>query len=118
MNYQESILKQYRRAFPDRTLKSISLDTGIQMTRVFRLFNGSEMKLKEYEAFERSLKSHSLASGKFELLTKFQNCLANLPDKDLAFMEIEIEHLIKTRNFISKRFIESANFAVASPQRA
>ena len=38
------------------TLKKISADTGIQVTRVFRLFNGSTMKLSEYQIFQHKVK--------------------------------------------------------------
>ena len=38
------------------TLKKIAADTGIQITRVFRLFNGSTMKLSEYQIFQHRVK--------------------------------------------------------------
>jgi len=38
------------------TLKKISVDTGIQLTRVFRLFNGSTMKLSEFQIFQQKVK--------------------------------------------------------------
>jgi hypothetical protein len=40
------------------SLKIISEDTGIQITRVFRLFNGYEMKLSEYEVFKLKVDEH------------------------------------------------------------
>lgn len=113
MNYQESILKRYREAFPDKTLKSISKETGIQMTRVFRIFNGYEMKLKEYEAFEVALRNGVLNESKFELFKKFQTCVLALADKDLAYLEIELNHILKVDNFVNKPFIESAGFPAA-----
>lgn len=39
------------------TLREISGDTGIQITRVFRLFNGCSMKLEEYLIFKNKLES-------------------------------------------------------------
>lgn len=56
MELQFKILSDFREKYPDLTLKQISKLTGIQITRVFRLFNGSEMKLKEYEMFQNTLK--------------------------------------------------------------
>lgn len=50
---QKEIIKCYRRLFPDETLKEVSHKTGIQATRVFRIFNGHEMRVSEYEIFER-----------------------------------------------------------------
>jgi hypothetical protein len=52
---QQRIILQYKELYPQDTLKEISLKTNIQITRVFRLFNGSEMKLKEYESFETAI---------------------------------------------------------------
>lgn len=51
MSLQQNIIKSYRTVFPDDTLREIAQRTGIQLTRVFRLLNGSPMKLSEYESF-------------------------------------------------------------------
>ena len=56
MELQDTILKQYMLLNQDPTLKKISMDTGIQQTRVFRLLNGSTMKLSEYEIFYQNIK--------------------------------------------------------------
>lgn len=55
MDLQEKILKQYLSLFKKPTLKSIAADTGIQMTRVFRILNGSPMKLSEYQTFRKKV---------------------------------------------------------------
>ena len=49
---QQHILKKYRKIFPSQTLKEVSETTSINISRVFRLFNGYEMKVSEYERFE------------------------------------------------------------------
>ncbi len=51
MSLQKKILQQYRVLYPHQSLRDISKKTGIQLTRVFRLFNGAPMKLNEYEVF-------------------------------------------------------------------
>lgn len=51
MSLQSNILKEYRSLFPSDTLREISEKSGIQLTRIFRLLNGSPMKLAEYEVF-------------------------------------------------------------------
>lgn len=56
MNLQKTILSQYVLLNQEPTLKKISEDTGIQLTRVFRLFNGSVMKLSEYQVFQHRIK--------------------------------------------------------------
>ena len=49
---QTKLITTYKEKFPKDTYKEISKKTNIQQTRVFRIFNGSEMKLSEYEAIE------------------------------------------------------------------
>ena len=52
MELQEQIIKNYYETFGrEKTLKEISNHLGIQITRVFRILNGYEMKLTEYEKF-------------------------------------------------------------------
>ncbi len=55
MNLQQKTLQRYRQLFPNETLREISNRTGIQITRVFRLFNGRTMKVSELEAFEKAI---------------------------------------------------------------
>jgi len=56
MQLQKIILGQYVLLNEQPTLKNISADTGIQITRVFRLFNGATMKLCEYQIFQQKVK--------------------------------------------------------------
>jgi hypothetical protein len=56
MEVQKIILNQYMLLNQNPTLKNISKDTGIQITRVFRLFNGSTMKLSEYQIFQQRVR--------------------------------------------------------------
>lgn len=53
MTLQNKTIQRYRQFFPQETLRQASARTGIQITRVFRLFNGKPMKVGELEAFER-----------------------------------------------------------------
>lgn len=55
MSLQNKILDRYRLFFPQETLRTTSRRTGIQITRVFRLFNGKAMKVGELEAFESAI---------------------------------------------------------------
>ena len=52
MSLQKRTINTYRQLFPNETLREISLKTGIQITRVFRLMNGKTMKVSELEAFD------------------------------------------------------------------
>lgn len=55
MSLQKKTLNRYRQIFPHETLREVSARTGIQITRVFRLFNGKIMKVGELEAFEEAI---------------------------------------------------------------
>ena len=48
---QKIILNEFKKVFGDKSYRSISKITGIQNTRVFRIFNGSEMRVSEAEIF-------------------------------------------------------------------
>lgn len=55
MSLQNKIISRYRLFYPNQTLREVSARTGIQITRVFRLFNGKPMKVGELEAFEKAI---------------------------------------------------------------
>lgn len=55
MTLQQKTIQRYRQLFPHQPLREVSASTGIQITRVFRLFNGKIMKVGELEAFERAI---------------------------------------------------------------
>jgi hypothetical protein len=48
---QNQLLGLFKKKYPDMPLKEIAKNSDIQITRVFRLLNGSEMKITEYESF-------------------------------------------------------------------
>ncbi len=102
MDLQKTILKQYMLLNNNPTLKAISKDTGIQTTRVFRLFNGSTMKLSEYQIFQKKVKmamglNESLESLAFDCSLKFHPS---------AIKEIEV---FLTRKLEVWRFCQSSN---------
>ncbi len=68
MNIQKIILEQYMLLHKEPTLKEIAKDTGIQVTRVFRLFNGSAMKLAEYQVFQSKVKEKMGLTASLEAL--------------------------------------------------
>lgn len=51
MNQQKKILETYIEEFNRPTLREIAEQTGIQITRIFRIMNGSSMKYSEYLIF-------------------------------------------------------------------
>lgn len=66
MTLQEKTIQRYRQAFPHHALREVSAHTGIQITRVFRLFNGKVMKVGELEAFEKAIHLKMAENPSFE----------------------------------------------------
>ncbi len=49
MDQEEKIIKTFREVYKKQTFQSLSLITGIQKTRLFRIMNGAGLKFKEFE---------------------------------------------------------------------
>lgn len=86
MELQKTILEQYMLLNQKPTLRKISVDTGIQLSRVFRLFNGSVMKLSEYQIFQHKVKEKMGLTDTLEEMA-FDCSLKLSPE---AIKEIEI----------------------------
>ena len=71
MNLQQNIIRRYKETYPEDKLKDISNKTSIQITRVFRILNGAEMKVLELEAFMNTLRQ---SSEQTPLVTLAQSC--------------------------------------------
>ncbi len=91
-NLQKQILLRYKQKFPNHTLKQISKTTGIQNTRVFRIFNGHEMKLSEYQIFTDILTERHKVTY-FEKLIHDSSLV--LSELNLKRITSEIESLLK-----------------------
>ncbi len=89
MNLQQSILDEYLSHFKKPTLKQISDDTGIQLTRVFRILNGAVMHLNEYETFYNRVQERKLGGVKLEELIK--ECQVKLSSEVLAEIKDAIQ---------------------------
>lgn len=98
---QQKILIEFKRSYPKDSLQKISKRTGIQITRVFRLLNGSEMKVKEYEAFQSCL-NQTYSHGVF--LSTAGKCQQNLKQQKvkelLSRMHYELNkaHITSAKN--------------------
>lgn len=56
MSLQKKVTDFYLRLNNYPTLRFISQDTGMQLTRTFRILNGASMKVTEYEIFKEKIK--------------------------------------------------------------
>jgi len=98
INMQNDVIKTYRQHFPRDTFKAISKRTGIQATRVFRIFNGYKMKVDEYEKFKNAINS-SEKLGQHARLFEFlsSNCIKTLSNRDLN----ELNHQMEKKIFLA-----------------
>ena len=94
MDAQTTVLNQYMLLNGKPTLKKISEDTGIQLTRVFRLFNGSKMKLSEYQIFSKKVKERMGLSESLEAVA-FE-CSQRLSPEAIKDLEIFLKRKIET----------------------
>lgn len=94
MTLQQKTLQRYRQLFPNETLREISARTGIQITRVFRLFNGKTMKVVELEAFERAIDNKIAENPSYARLTTVV---------EEASCILTNEELSKVAEYISRR---------------
>ena len=94
MELQMTILNQYMLLNNKPTLKQISKDTGIQLTRIFRLFNGSTMKLSEYQIFHKKVKEQmGLTDGLEEVALE---CSLKLSPEAIRDLELFLKRKIET----------------------
>jgi len=94
MELQTTILNQYMLLNNRPTLKRISQDTGIQLTRIFRLFNGSTMKLSEYQIFNSRVKEKMGLTDGLEAIA-FE-CSLKLSPEAIKDLEVFLKRKIET----------------------
>lgn len=100
---QDSILRQYKEIYPSDSLKEISKRTKIQITRVFRLFNGSEMKISEYESFYNSVSG----KDKSHLQELIHECETNLSHREIRKVQDYLSYNLKRARLIDHRDLYS-----------
>ena len=93
MELQKIILSQYMLLNQNPTLKVISKDTGIQITRVFRLFNGSTMKLSEYQIFQQRVREKMGLTDALETIAL--DCSLKLSPEAIKDIEIYLKRKIE-----------------------
>jgi predicted transcriptional regulator len=90
---QQRLIVTYRGIFPKDTYRSISIKTNIQQTRLFRIFNGSEMKMSEFEIINSAIRDYSQATH-----TDFQKissrCSEILSSEMLNDLTLEMSYLL------------------------
>ena len=93
MSLQKLVTKRYMSLHKHPTLKSISKDTGLQITRAFRILNGASMKLSEYEVFAKSIREKMSSLGRLENLV--EECSLKLPQSEIEELNAIINKKLK-----------------------
>ena len=104
MNLQTTILKRYAEAYPNETIKKTASRTGIQVTRTFRLFNGSEMKVSEYQSFIDALNEqnkNAYLASQSDFVSTAKKCYENLTPARLEQVLTQMKHSLKLSSFIN-----------------
>ena len=108
MKFQESVLRQYMMVSGNHSMKKIAKDTGLQISRIFRLFNGLEMKLKEYHLFYRKIQEYQGVEKNLSHLMEL--CILRLPPDSVKELEKMLIRKLKLwglgRAYPRKRRIE------------
>lgn len=100
MSLQQNTLKRYRQLFPQETLREVSARTGIQITRVFRLFTGKTMKVGELEAFQTAITSKIAENpNSHKLETLLGQALVVLTNDELAKINDYVERKIASKTY-------------------
>lgn len=107
MSLQSKTLSRYRQYFPQETLRETSARTGLQITRVFRLFNGKTMKVGELEAFESAINLKIAENPNMARLAEaVDSAGAILTNEELAKITEYIHRKVKCRSF-SRMYIRN-----------
>ena len=93
MSMQMWIIEKYIRLTGNKTLKEISKDTGIQLTRVFRLLHGKEMKLTEFEIFQK--KSFYNFEKSLSIISLANECAFKLDENRILDISNFMERTLK-----------------------
>jgi hypothetical protein len=100
MSLQDKILQRYKKVHPHQTLKEASVLTGIQITRIFRLFNGKKMKVDELETFERLIQAKIDQRPQLNRLKSLLEEISfQLDDSDITKIADVIERKISHKKF-------------------
>ena len=97
MSLQKLVTKRYMSLHNYPTLRSISKDTGVQITRTFRILNGASMKLSEYEIFKTKIREKMESLGKLETLV--EECSLKLSPFEIDEVNALLDKKLKLLNF-------------------
>lgn len=97
MGLQQRTLKQYMELRAQPSLRAIAAETGINQARVFRILNGSRMKLDEWEVFNQIVEASLTDMEKLA-----RDCLNELSLEQLAEVRFVMESKLQWKRTIDQ----------------
>lgn len=95
---QKLVLDEYMQLMAKPTFREMAKDTGIQLTRLFRIMNGMEMRLNEYVLLKRRVEELTDTSRLSQLAFK---CESTLPSKARKELEGMMMRLLKQQELLA-----------------
>lgn len=109
MNLQQKTIFRYKQFFPAEPLRITAEKTGIQITRVFRLFSGRPMKVEELEVFETLITNKIKENPAQQKLTEIlENSSLILTNSEIEKLLEKVERKIKARTY-SRLYVSLGN---------
>lgn len=79
---QKNLLNELKKIYPDYTLRDFSIRSQIQLTRIFRIFNGAELKVSEYNQLQSLIRRNTENSSQKQLfLNLVEDAFTHLDQK-------------------------------------
>lgn len=104
MNLQTLTLTYVRQAYPGITLREIATQTGLELTRIFRIFKGHEMKLSEYQILNTFIEKKGRKTSVIKLQRLLDESLEVLDDKTINEIFLVLERKIQTAKIKSNHY--------------
>src|SRR5690606_10243692 len=99
MELEKEIIVRYKKKFPHETLKETSDRTGIQITRVYRLFSGRKMKVSEFEAFQRAIEGEPSCQRNERFNNLISEIILTFDSEEIDFICQSLERKIQNHQF-------------------
>lgn len=79
---QKNLINELKKIYPDYTLRDFSNKSQIQLTRIFRIFNGAELKVSEFNQLQFLLTNQKENNSQKQLfLNVLEDAFNNLDHK-------------------------------------
>ncbi len=86
LHEQKLVLDEYMRLLNNPTFREMAKDSGIQLTRLFRIMNGMEMRLREYVTLKKRVEELTETSSLSELAFKCDTTLSSKAREELEHL--------------------------------